>query len=103
MKPRAGTTLASTTDTTTVIVVRWGDADLEVTCGGSPMVDPRGPDAGATNDADPAQQGGTQMGKRYADDALGVELLCTKAGTGTLCVGGAALPLKDAKSLPASD
>lgn len=103
MKPRVGTTLASTTDATTVIVVRWGAADLDVTCGGAPMVDARGPEAGTTNAAEPGQQAGTQMGKRYADEEHGVELLCTKAGTGTLAVGGAVLPLKNAKPLPASD
>jgi hypothetical protein len=103
MKPRIGTTLASTADPTTVIVIRWGAEDLDVTCGGAPMVDARGPEAGTTNEADPAQQEGTQLGKRYADEALGVELLVTKPGQGTLAVGGAVLPLKDAKPLPASD
>jgi hypothetical protein len=103
MKPRVGTTLASTTDATTVIVVRWGDDDLEVTCGGAAMVDARGPEAGSRSEPDPTQQDGTRMGKRYADDDLGVELLCTKAGTGTLAVDGRPLPLKDAKPLPASD
>jgi hypothetical protein len=80
MKPRAGQTLASTVDTLTVIVVRWPGEDLEITCGGVEMVDPKGPAAGATGTADPAQMAGTQLGKRYADDELGVELLCTKAG-----------------------
>ena len=103
MKPRVGTTLVSTTDSTSVIVVRWGDADVDVTCGGGVMADARGPGADATNAADPVQQDGTQLGKRYADDALGVELLCTKAGTGTLAVNGSPLPLKSAKPLPASD
>ncbi|GAA2866955.1 hypothetical protein GCM10010472_25320 [Pseudonocardia halophobica] len=103
MKPRIGTTLASTTDATTVVVVRWGDTDVEVTCGGAPMVDAKGPEAGTTHPADPDQQAGTQMGKRYADPDLGIELLCTKAGAGTLAAGGAPLPLKDAKPLPASD
>jgi hypothetical protein len=103
MKPRVGTTLASTTDGTTVVVVRWGVADLEVTCGGAPMVDAKGPEAGSSSEADPTQQGGTRMGKRYADADLGVELLCTRAGTGTLAAGGAPLPMKDAKPLPASD
>ncbi|WP_181784395.1 hypothetical protein [Pseudonocardia pini] len=103
MKPRVGTTLASTTDQTTVIVVRWGADDLDVTCGGAPMVDAKGPAAGTVNVADPAQQDGTQMGKRYADDAHGLELLCTKAGSGTLAVAGVPVPLKDAKPLPASD
>ena len=31
--------------------------------------------------------GGTQLGKRYADDELGLELLCTKAGEGSISVG----------------
>lgn len=53
--------------------------------------------------ADPEQLGGSQLGKRYADEELGVELLCTKAGQGTLAVNGVALPLKNAKPLPASD
>jgi len=103
MKPRVGTTLASTTDATTVIVVRWGDADLDVACGGAPMVDARGPEAGTANPPDATKQAGTQMGKRYADESLGIELLCTKPGGGTLTVGGVALPLKSAKPLPASD
>lgn len=101
MKPRVGTILASTTDTTTVIVVRWPDADLDLTCGGASMVEARSPDA--AYDADPVQQSGTQMGKRYADDELGIEVLCTKPGPGTLAVGGAPLPIKTAKPLPASD
>lgn len=103
MKPRVGQTLTSTVDTTTVIVVRWPGDDLEITCGGAEMVDPKGPAAGTVGTADPAQTDGTQLGKRYADDERGVELLCTKAGQGTLAVGGVPLLLKNAKPLPASD
>ncbi|MGW1024292.1 hypothetical protein ACWD4J_11345 [Streptomyces sp. NPDC002577] len=103
MKPRVGQTLVSTVDTTTVIVVRWPDKELEVTCGGALMVDAREPGAGAGGTADPAQMGGSQLGKRYADDEQGVELLCAKPGPGTLAVNGTPLPLKAAKPLPASD
>lgn len=103
MKPRIGTTLTSTVDPTNVVVIRWGGEDHEVTCGGAPMVDAKGPDAGAVGTPDPDRQGGTGLGKRYVDAALGIELLCTKAGQGTLEVGGAPLLLKDAKPLPASD
>jgi hypothetical protein len=103
MKPRVGQTLVSTVDATTVVVVRWPEKDLEVTCGGAAMADPRGPQAGASGTADPGQQGGSQLGKRYADEELGVELLCTKPGQGTLAVNGVPLPLKAAKPLPASD
>ena len=43
------------------------------------------------------------MGKRYAEDELGLELLCTQPGAGTLAVGDAPLPIKGAKPLPSSD
>jgi hypothetical protein len=102
MKPRVGTTLRSTTDATTVVVVRWGAEEAELGCGGAQMVDPRAADVPEAV-ADPAQQGGTQMGKRYVEEAKGVELLCTKAGTGTLTLDGAPLVLKGTKALPASD
>lgn len=101
MKPHVGQRLASTVDTTAVVVVRWPDDDLDVTCGGAAMVDPG--EAGAAGTADPTQMGGSLLGKRYANEDLGVELLCTKAGQGTLAVNGVPLPLKSAKPLPASD
>jgi hypothetical protein len=103
MKPRVGQTLTSTVDATTVVVVRWPDSDLEITCGGAAMVDPKLSPADTSGVPDPAQMGGSQLGKRYADDGFGVELLCSKAGQGTLAVNGTPLPLKAAKPLPASD
>jgi len=46
---------------------------------------------------------GTLLGKRYADGDTGLELLCTKAGEGSLSLGGTPLALKEAKPLPSSD
>jgi hypothetical protein len=46
---------------------------------------------------------GTQVGKRYTDEVSGLELLCTKAGKGSLSLGSTPLLLKDAKPLPSSD
>jgi hypothetical protein len=46
---------------------------------------------------------GAPLGKRYADEGLGLELLVTKPGKGTVAIGGAPLPLEGAKPLPASD
>ena len=47
--------------------------------------------------------GGTQLGKRYVNAAGDLELLCTKPGKGSLGCAGAALTVKGAKPLPASD
>jgi len=103
MKPRPGQILASPVDTTTVIVVRAPDNDIELTCAGVEMWDPKSGGEGPGGRADPAQLSGTQLGKRYADDGLGLELLCTKPGQGTIAVNGAPLTLMGPKTLPASD
>ena len=99
MKLRVGQTLHSTVDDATVVVIRTPEDDLSVTYGGAEMSD-RKPDA--PGDGAPAGEG-LLLGKRYADDGVGIELLCTKPGQGTLAVGGTPLPLKEAKPLPASD
>ncbi|MFI6338966.1 hypothetical protein [Streptomyces sp. NPDC050535] len=103
MKPRVGQMLASTVDTTTVVVVRAPGGDLEITCGGAVMTEPDQMEAATTGIPDPEQMGGSRLGKRYADDGLGVELLCTKAGEGSLAANGVPLSLKGPKPLPASD
>jgi hypothetical protein len=43
------------------------------------------------------------LGKRYVSEDLGVEVLCTKAGLGTLSIGDQALEVKAPNALPASD
>jgi len=103
MKPRVGQFLASTVDGTTVIVVKAPDGDVTITCGGAAMVDPKAKEQPPAGEADPAQMGGSELGKRYADEDLGLEVLVTKPGQGTIAVNGTPLPLKDAKPLPASD
>jgi hypothetical protein len=103
MKPRPGQVLASPVDATTVIVVRAPDRDIDLTCAGVEMWDPKGEGEGPGGTADPAQLAGSQLGKRYADEELGLELLCTKPGAGTLAVNGAPLAVMSPKMLPASD
>lgn len=64
---------------------------------------PAGTDAptGASPPADaPA---GVQLGKRYGDDEIGLELLVTRAGAGPLQLGGAPLQIRQPKPLPSSD
>ena len=96
MKP--GTKLKSTVCDTEVMVIRGTDA--EVLCGGAPMADERPAQLG---ELDSAFAEGTNMGKRYVDEAGTVELLCVKAGKGSLSIDGKILNTKDAKPLPSSD
>lgn len=101
MQVKAGTRLKSSVCETQVVVVRAPDADVDLTCGGAPMV-PLDADAVA-GAVDEAHSGGTLLGKRYADEDLGLELLCTKPGKGSLAVAGTALGIKQPKALPSSD
>ncbi|HVT41366.1 MAG TPA: hypothetical protein VHD39_00180 [Acidimicrobiales bacterium] len=98
---KAGLRLRSATDACEVVVVKAPGDPVDLRCGGHPFlpsdaeVTPQSIEAGF--------DGGTQLGKRYADDDLGLELLCTKAGEGAISVGETLLPVKGAKPLPASD
>jgi len=105
MRLRVGQQVASVVDATTMIVVRAPGEDVTLTCGGVDMIDPKETPrpAGASGPVDPAHADGTQLGRRYADETLGIELLCTKAGQGTVAVNGTPLPRKESKPLPASD
>ena len=102
MDLKPGARFKSAVCETEVIVVRAPGEPVELRCGGVAMV-PIEDDApaGATLSTDFAD--GTAIGKRYVDDARGLEVLCTKAGQGSLSIGDAVLLLKGAKPLPASD
>ena len=101
VKFRAGQQLVSAVDSTAVIVIKAPAAECTVTCGGVAMATAGEPLTHA--DPDPALMGGTQLGKRYVDDADTLQLLCTKAGGGTLALDGNPLQIQAAKPLPASD
>jgi hypothetical protein len=101
MQLKAGTRLRSATDACEVVVVKAPGEPIDLRCGGHPLL---------PIDAETAPQAvqagfdqGTQLGKRYSDDELGVEILCTKAGEGSISVGETVLAVKGAKPLPASD
>jgi hypothetical protein len=97
---KAGARFQSTVCTTEVIVVK-GAGEVDLTCGGAPMVA-----AGtASIDGSPAAGAaeGTQLGKRYGNEAGTIEILATKAGDGSVAADGEALVIAQAKTLPASD
>ena len=96
MKP--GAKLKSQVCDTEVMVIRCGAGLIE--CGGVAMgedkpAEPRTPSGEFSN--------GSLMGKRYVDASGAFEVLCIKGGKGSLAVDGAAMAIKDAKPLPASD
>ena len=102
MQLKPGARLRSAVDSTEIIVVKAPGGEIDLRCGGHPVV-PLDTSETSGLSLDPTHSQGTQIGKRYADADVGLEVLCTKAGEGSLAVGEAALELKDAKPLPSSD
>jgi hypothetical protein len=100
MELKPGARLESATCDAQVVVVKAPGGEVDVRCGGEPMRE-----LGAGGDRSPITNQGepTLLGKRYADDELGLELLCTKAGDGSLSIGDTPLLVKGAKPLPSSD
>ena len=100
LKP--GVRIRSAVCDTEVMVIGAPAGEPEVTCGGVPMIAiDAEPPAGVAIDPDAAE--GTQLGKRYTNEAGDLEFLCTKPGKGSLGCDGTPLTIKGAKPLPASD
>lgn len=102
MQLKPGLRLESATCATQVVVVRAPkeNPDVDLRCGGVAMREIGSSDekveATATGDA-------ALLGKRYADEELGLEVLCSQGGDGPLTVGETPLLVKGAKPLPSSD
>ena len=101
MELRPGLRLQSTSSDVQIVVVKAAAGlDVDLRCSGHPMVEPDGATRNESTGDDDAQ---TLLGKRYATDELGLEVLCTKGGAGALTIGDVPLGMKSAKPLPASD
>jgi hypothetical protein len=102
MKLTVGSRWKSAVCDTEVVVVRPLKDEGQLECGGAAMltISAERPSGGAPG-AD--RSSGTLLGKRYADEARGLELLCTKGGTGALALDGKLLTLRAATPLPSSD
>ncbi len=101
MEIKAGSRLKSGVCATQVMVIAAAEGDLDLSCGGAPLVDVAADTPGGDIAAD--HKNGTQIGKRYVNEDGTLELLCTKPGEGSLALAGTALVLKEAKALPSSD
>jgi hypothetical protein len=102
MKLKAGTRVKSAVCATEVMVIQAPDADVDLRCGGAPML-AMSEQAAPGGSVAASASAGTQIGKRYVNAEATLELLCTKPGKGSLAAGDALLVLKEAKPLPASD
>jgi len=101
MEIRAGAKLRSAVCSTEIVVVRPPNASVQLSCGGAPML--AAGDGGPGGAPAPGKDGGTLLGKRYTDEQTGLEVLCSKAGPGSLECDDRPLEIKGAKPLPASD
>ena len=101
-KLKPGSRIRSAVCATEVMVVAAPAEDMELTCGGAPMI-ALDAEPTASTEISPDAKGGTKIGKRYVDAEGTIELLCTKPGEGALGLRGELLVTKEAKPLPSSD
>jgi hypothetical protein len=101
MKLDAGSRWKSAVSDVEVIVIKAPASDVSLQCGGHDMrpLDVDGELIAVVAGLDDV----VAAGKRYSGEGVGIELLVTKSGHGTLCVDGTPLELKSAKPLPSSD
>jgi hypothetical protein len=102
MNLRVGQKLHSAVCDAQVVVIRAPEAEVDVACGGAPLLED-GQEADGSAALDASLGDGPLLGKRYVDDEAGLELLCARPGKGALTVDGRVLGLKGAKPLPSSD
>jgi hypothetical protein len=99
MKLRVGARYYSAVCETQVIVVSASNSEVDLTCGGQPMLETKTQEAFL--EIDPILANGALLGKRYGDGTF--ELLVVKAGTGTLTVRDVPLEVLKPRQLPSSD
>jgi hypothetical protein len=91
-----GRALYSAVDSTGIMVVRAPNVPTDLTCGGQPMEE-------SSAYAGEPTSSGLEMGRRYWDEAGGLEVLCTAPGGLPVLANGNPLELVPTRPLPASD
>ncbi len=102
MELKPGSRWKSAVCDTEIVVVRPPKTTVGLECGGHPVL-PHAEAKPAGLELSDEHAAGCQMGKRFADESSGLEVLCSKGGAGSLAIDGKPLEAKDAKKLPASD
>ena len=115
MTPEAGTAdlkpgsrWRSAVCATEVVVVRAPARPVTFRIGGAGVLPAEAGQDGLSPDRGEAQPdatlaGGTLLGKRYTDEATGLQVLCVKPGDGTITVDGRPAAVVTPRPLPASD
>ena len=85
-----------------VVVVRAPASPVNLSIGGMRVV-AAGADRPAGAGLDESLADGSLLGKRYADEVSGLEVLCTRSGAGTITVDGRPATVLAPRQLPASD
>jgi len=85
-----------------LVVVRPPRSAVALECGGAAVIPHTAARPEGASVAE-AHAEGCLAGKRFADPESGLEVLCTKAGAGSLSIDGRAIGATEAKKLPASD
>ena len=103
---KVGTKYRSQNSTAEIIVIRGTSEEVDLTCAGASMVAVARPGtrpSPAPSPAGAAEGERLAIGKRYVDGETGVEVICTTAGTGPVCIDGRPLTVAAAKLLPTGD
>lgn len=101
MQLKTGARLKSAVCDGEVMVVKAPAGEVELTCGGVPMVEGAAP--AQRQPVDPEHAVGIRIGKRYITEDGNLEILCVKAGEGGLAANGQLLLQKDTRQLPKTD
>ena len=102
VKVKSGARLRSAVCGTQIVVIRAQESELDLRCGGRPML-PLDAARVAPGAPEPGYDTPTLLGKRYADEAETLEVLCTSGGKYALSLGAEPLAVKGPRPLPASD
>ena len=102
MELKPGSRWKSAVCSAEVVIVRPPKAPVRLECGGLPML-PMAAERSEGLSVSPDHSAGVMLGKRYFDADLGIEVLASKPGEGSLSIDGRTLPVKEAKALPSSD
>jgi hypothetical protein len=100
MPLKTGARLKSAVCDGEVMVVKAPGGEIELTCGGVPMLDAAPASRQAVH---PDHAVGIRIGKRYISEDGELEILCVKAGEGALAANGQLLLQKDTRQLPKTD